>query len=53
MQVRAHNNKPYLNFILSSTRKKKEGVVEKASEHETEMRPESLGNPYVNSTTET
>lgn len=49
MQVRAHNNKLYLNFILSSTGKKNEGVVERASEHETKIRHESLGNPYINS----
>lgn len=49
MQARAYNTKLYLNFILSNTGKKKDGVTERASEYETEVRPLSLRNPYVNS----
>lgn len=49
MQARAYHTKLYLNFILSSPRKEKDGVNEWAPEYETEVSPLSLRNPYVDS----
>ena len=49
MRASAYNTKLYLNFILSSTGKQRDDVTERAPEHETEVKPESLRNPYVNS----
>ena len=53
MQARIYNTTLHLNFIWSSSGEKKDDVTERASEHEPEVRPESLGSPYETASIET
>ena len=53
MQARTCDTELHLNFILSSAGREKDGVTERASEHELEVRPESLRNLHETASAET